>query len=371
MFQRMSGFRPFSRARRGISLNYLRNETLARPRDVSPGLSRDGAMGAAGVVVITGGSSGIGRCTARLFSRHGWRVGLIARGGAGLEEVLDELMLAGDAAAAAADVADSAAVEAAAARLEYLLGPVDVWINCAGNGVYGRFIDVPAEEFERVTMVTYLGTVNGTRAALRRMAPRNAGTVVNVCSAIAFHGMPLLSSYSGAKHAMRGFDQAVRAELAQDRSRVRLATVYPPAVNTPFFSHAVSHMRLPPRPMRPVYQPQVVADAILFAVTSRRREVRVGGTTVAFNLLTRLAPWLAARAINRLGYAGQMTDCREALRLRGPTLFAPSGLPSGVRGPFDAGARRFSAQMWVARHRLVRAGALLGLLGLAAYLTLH
>jgi len=226
-------------------------------------------------------------------------------------------------------------------------------------------MDVPEPEFNRVTGVTYLGMVNGTRAALRRMQPRDSGAIVNVCSAIAFHGMPLLSSYSGAKHAVRGFTKAVRRELRQDGSRVRLTTIYPPAVNTPFFSHAASHMGRPPRPMRPVYQPEVVAGAIHLAVMSRRPEMQVGGVTVLFALAAKLAPGLVGKAILRLGPAGQTTDSPEAMRLRKPTLFAPSPDPSGIRGPFDDGARTFSVQMWASRHRAALAAGLV-LLGAGA-----
>ena len=311
------------------------------------------------VVVITGASSGIGRCTAALFSRRGWQVGLVARSGPGLDAVCRDLALTGGGAVAAvADVSDGRVLERAATYLESALGPIDVWVNCAGNGVYGRFMDVPEPEFDRVTAVTYLGMVNGTRAALRRMQPRGAGTIVNVCSAIAFHGMPLLSSYSGAKHAVRGFTEAVRRELRCDRSRVRLTTIYPPAVNTPFFSHATSHMDKPPRPMWPVYQPEVVAESIYLAATSCRPEMHVSGVTVLFALATKLVPRLVSRAILQLGSAGQTTNSPEAARLRKPTLFAPSPVPSGMRGPFDAGARAFSVQVWASRHRASLAAGL-------------
>ena len=331
-------------------------QTALPPANVGRAVGGLATRGRPRVVAITGGSSGIGRCTAALFSRNGWHIGLIARGAPGLKATRRELELAGShAAAAMADVADADALENAATLLEQELGPIDVWINCAGNGVYGRFIEVPAAEFLRATEVTYFGTVNGTRAALRRMLPRDKGVVINVCSAIAFHGVPLLSSYSGAKCAVRGFTEAVRGELIQEGSLVKLSIVFPPAVNTPFFSHAQSHMPRPPRPMRPVYQPEIVADGILLAATSGRPEVRVGGTTVLFGLATRLAPWLVGRAILRLGDAGQMTDCAEALRLRDPTMFAPSGTVSGARGPFSAGARRFSLQMWAMRHPLALA----------------
>ncbi len=199
---------------------------------------KDGA-----VVVVTGASSGIGRSTAELFARRGWRVGLIARGEAGLQAARSDVERQGGMAATVqADVTDLVALDAAVAHFEETLGPIDIWVNCAGNGTYGRFLDTPADQFQRVTDVTYLGTVNGTRVALRRMLPRDRGSIINVCSAVAYHGMPLLSSYSGAKHAVRGFGQSICAELSEEGSRVRLTTIFPPAVNTPFFEHAISHM---------------------------------------------------------------------------------------------------------------------------------
>ena len=203
-------------------------------------------------VIITGGSSGIGRGTAIVFARRGWQVGLIARGAAGLAAAAGDVRAEGmPAAVAVADVADSAALRAAADALVAELGVPDVWINCAGNGVYGRFTAVPEAEFDQVTAVTYGGTVNGCRIALELMRPGGRGTVVNVCSAVAFHGLPLMTSYAGAKAAVRGFAQALRAELRMERSAIRVSTVFPPAVNTPFFSHAVSHMGWPARPAPP------------------------------------------------------------------------------------------------------------------------
>lgn len=302
------------------------------------------------VIVITGASSGIGHCTAGLFARRSWRVGLIARGEAGLRAAYDDVERHGAMAAMAqADVTEPDALEVAAARIERALGPIDVWVNCAGNGTYGRFMDTPAEEFRRVTEVTYLGTVNGTRVALQRMVPRDHGRIVNVCSAVAFHGMPLLSSYSAAKHAMRGFDQSIQAELSQDGSRVSLTIVFPPAVNTPFFDHAVSHMGKPRRPMSPVYQPEVVADAIYLAVVTGRVEMLVTFTSILFSIGVRLVPSLVRRAIRRLGYARQLTDQAASLARYEPTLFAPSTEAPPVRGAFDAQARSVSVHIRILR----------------------
>ena len=308
-----------------------------------------------GTVVITGASSGIGRCTAANFGAKGWKVGLIARGQAGLDSICEELRAAGVTAAfAVADVTDSAALEAAAATLEAELGPITVWVNGAGNGVYGRFQDVSEAEFRRVTDVTYMGTVNGVRVALRRMVPRDRGTVINLCSAIAFGGIPFLSSYSGAKHAVRGFTDSVRHELRSDGSRVGLTTIYPPAVNTPFFSHAPSYMPGSPRPAKPVYQPEIVADAILLAATRSFREIRVSGVTCLFSLAMRVMPGVVNAAIARLGMDGQLTQDGAAKRMHEPTLFAPSDRVSGVHGTFGPESRRFSVQLWLLRHASFR-----------------
>ena len=313
--------------------------------------------GSPGTVIITGASSGIGRCTAALFARHGWRVGLIARGEPGLRATAADVRELGALAALAiADVTVSTDLRHAADAIVAALGPPDVWINCAGNGVYGRFASVPEAEFERVTAVTYGGTVNGSRVALALMAPHGHGTIVNVCSAIAFHGMPLMTSYAGAKAAVRGFGQALQAELRIADSRVRVCTVFPPAVNTPFFSHAVSYMGWPARPVPPVYQPEVVAAGIYLAASRGRPEMLVTGTVVAFSLATRLLPGLIAFAMTRLGFEGQISNDPNAARLEGSTLFAPSPHASSVHGPFGRHARRRSLHLWMCRYGSIRSG---------------
>ena len=322
-------------------------------------------------MIITGASSGIGRCTAGLFARNGWNVGLVARSQTGLDDARTGLPAHGIHAATVADVADPGALERAALRLEHELGPMDVWVNCAGNGVYGAFLDVPEDEFRRVTDVTYMGTVNGTRVALRRMVPRGRGVVVNVCSAMVFGSLPALSSYAGAKAAIRAFSDSVRHELEEASSPVRLTVIFPPAVNTPFFSHAPSYMPLPPRPAKPVYQPDIVADAILLAVTTPRREIEVSGITVIFALASRLLPGTVRWAIGRLGAERQTTADPEARRLHAPTLHAPSGTSSCVYGPFSRESRTFSTQMWLNRHRGMMAGVAAAVAGLLAVLAMR
>jgi short-subunit dehydrogenase len=302
------------------------------------------------VVLITGGSSGIGRCTAILFAQRGWRVGLVARGKRGLAASRRDVEAAGARGATAqADVTDSKALAEAADAIVAVLGPIDAWINCAGNGVYGRLQDVSEQEFHRVTDVTYHGTVTGTRLALLHMRKRGQGSIVNVCSGIAFHGLPLMSSYAGAKAAVRAFGQAIRGELRLERSPVRITTVFPPAVNTPFFSHAVSHMGWPARPARPVYQPEVVALGIWQAVMSGRAEMVISGTVVAFALATRLAPRLMGWCVGQMGFERQLTRDPGACAFQEPTLFEPSQRVFTVHGPFGRRARGWSAQLWLDR----------------------
>lgn len=295
------------------------------------------------VVIITGGSSGIGRCTAGLFARHGWTVGLIARGQAGLRDAAASVRQAGGpggkVGTAMADVAIAEELAAAAAVLAAELGSPDVWVNCAGNGVYGQFAVVPRAEFDRVTAVTYTGTVNGCRTALGLMGAPRRGTIVNVCSAMAFHGLPMMTAYAGAKAAVRAFAQALRAELRIAGSLVRVVTVFPPAVNTPFFSHAVSHANWPARPAPPVYRPEVVAAGIYHAATKGVGEVAITGTASLFRVVARAAPELIAWCMTRLGAEGLLSRDPAAGELAAHTLFAPSALPSPVHGPFGRYAR--------------------------------
>ena len=329
------------------------------PASTSPASSR--------VVVITGASSGIGRSTAELFAKNGWRVGLIARSADNLDATRKDVVTAGGTASVAiADVADSTALEAAAAHIEGELGPIDVWVNNAGVGVYGRFMDIPEDEFRQLTETNYFGTVNGTRVALRRMLPRNQGTVVQILSAISYRAVPLQSPYSGSKYALRGFTEAVRSELANDNSAVHLTMVHPPAVNTPFYNHAVSHMPKPVRPPPPVYQPEIVADAIYLAATTRRREVKVTAATVGLAVMNKVAPGVLDFFSGKFGVAAQQSDQGGAVAMRDPNLSGPGKAPSSTHGPFDSESLNSSVQMWANKNRGAVGLALgMGLIGLA------
>jgi NAD(P)-dependent dehydrogenase (short-subunit alcohol dehydrogenase family) len=303
------------------------------------------------VVVITGASAGIGRATTRRFAEDGARIGLIARGRPGLEEAKREVEArGGQALVLPCDVADPAAVEAAAAAVEEAFGPIDVWVNNAMVTIYAEFTDIEPDEFERATHVTYLGVVWGTRAALKRMLPRDRGSIVQVGSALAYRGIPLQSAYCGAKHAIKGFTESVITELLHNDSKVHVGMVQLPGLNTPQFTWGRTKLPKQTQPVPPIYQPEVAADAIHFCAHSRRREIYVGFPTVKTILGEKLAPALVDRYLARTGFDAQQTD--QPLDPEGhDNLFTPIEEDRGAHGPFDDQARGASIQYWLAKNR--------------------
>ncbi len=316
---------------------------------------------------MTGASAGVGRATVRRLALDGWDIGLIARGSEGLDAARREAEEHGvRAVAVSADVADASAVDAAAARLERELGPIDVWVNNAMTSVFGPFMQMSAEDFRRVTEVTYLGYVHGTRAALERMRRRDRGLIVQVGSALAYRSIPLQSAYCGAKHAVRGFTESVRTELGHEGSRIRICEVHLPAVNTPQFRWLKSLLAREAQPVAPIYQPEVAADAITWVIDHPRRETWVGGSTVGTVIANRIVPGLLDRYLARTGYRAQQTD--ETLdRDRPNNLYEPVDDERGAHGVFDARAASRSPQLWASKHRGALAGGLaLGGLALVA-----
>jgi NAD(P)-dependent dehydrogenase (short-subunit alcohol dehydrogenase family) len=318
------------------------------------------------VAVVTGGSAGVGRATARALAQRGYDVAVLARGEDGLKGVVRELEAAGaHALGIPTDVADAEAVEAAAQRTERELGPIDVWVNDAMTSVFGRFSKMSAEEFGRVTAVTYLGVVHGTMAALRRMQPRDAGTIVQVGSALAYRSIPLQSAYCGAKHAIVGFTDSLRSELIHDGSNVHLTVVHLPGLNTPQFRWTRSLLPQRSQPVPPIFQPEVAGDAIAWAAEQRRREVFVGRSTWQAILGQRVLPGWLDRYLARVAWDGQMTG--EPAVDRPDNLFEPVAGDPGAHGPFDDRALPSAPTFFLDRHRraIIASLGLAGLMGAA------
>jgi len=312
------------------------------------------------VVVVTGASAGVGRATARLFAKKGADVALIARGVEGLEAAKREVEALGcRAVVIPTDVSDADAVEDAAAQTEQELGPIDVWVNVAMVSVFSPFLKMNSAEFKRVTDVTYLGYVYGTMSALRRMQSRNRGTIVQVGSALAYRSIPLQSAYCGAKHAVAGFTDSIRCELAHAKSKVKVTQVNLPALNTPQFSWVKSRLPRKPQPVPPIYQPEVAAKAIVYAATHSRREIWVGETTVAVIQAQKFVPGLLDLYLGKTGYEAQQYD-GTADPNRPDNLWKPLPGDWGAHGEFDNRAHARSLQSTL---NLNRGWIGLGLLG--------
>lgn len=301
-------------------------------------------------VVITGASAGIGRASAIEFAKRGARVALLARGAEGLEGARRDVERAGgEALVIPTDVAREEQVEAAAAEVERAWGGIDVWVNNAMVTMLSPFAEMTAEEYRRVTEVTYLGAVWGTRAALKRMLAADRGSIVQVGSALAFRSIPLQSAYCGAKSALRAFTDALRCELIHQKSRIRLTFVVLSAFNTPQFDWARTTFRRQPRPVGTIFQPEVAARAVVWAAASRRRNVYVGGPALQAVLGNTLIPGFLDRLLARIAWSGQFTG-EPIAGDRIDNLQHPVPADYGAHGRFDAIARSMSWEARAARH---------------------
>lgn len=313
------------------------------------------------VVVVTGASAGVGRAIVQAFAKRGAHIGLLARGQAGLEGAAKDVeALGGKALLLPTDVANAEQVELAAARVEEVLGPIDIWINAAMTSVFSPVIEMTSEDFKRVTDVTYLGYVYGTLAALRRMQPRDKGRIIQIGSALAYRGIPLQSAYCGSKHAIQGFTESVRCELIHDHSHVKISMVQLPAVNTPQFRWVKNHLPNKPQPVPPIYQPEVIANAVTYIADHYRRQLYVGMSTVIAIQANKFLPSLGDWYLGKTGYQSQQTD-EPANPFTRHNLWAPvdDDRDYGAHGTFDEKASNKSLQVWADTHLLSLLGLLL------------
>jgi short-subunit dehydrogenase len=303
------------------------------------------------VVVITGASAGVGRATAREFARNGANVALLARNGDALDNARAEVeSYGGSGLAIPVDVSDADAVERATFQIESQLGPIDVWVNNAMVTVFSPVALLQPDEVRRVTEVTYLGTVNGTLSALRRMLPRDRGSIIQVGSALAYRSIPLQAPYCGAKAAIRGFTDSLRTELLRSGSRVSVTMVQMPALNTPQFDWCRARVPRKPQPVPPIFEPEVAARAIVWASRHRRREVFVGASTLAAIWGNRLAAPLLDRFLSHAAYDAQLAE--EPIEpYRRDNLWQTVPGDHGAQGRFSDRAANSSRELWLTTHR--------------------
>ncbi len=319
-----------------------------------------------GVAVVTGGSAGLGRAVVRELAGRGWDVAVLARGRDGLAGAVADVAARGRrAVGVVCDVGDHEAVDAAAARVEAELGPIEVWVNNAMASVFARFWEVDPADYARATTTTYFGYVNGTRAALSRMRPRDRGRVVQVGSALAHRGIPLQSAYCGAKHAIVGFTESVITELLNEGSSVTVSIVHMPGMNTTQFGWVRSTLPHHPQPVAPIYQPELCARVVGDVVDRPRRTTWVGGSTVGTILGNRFVAPLLDRYLARTGVDGQQTD-QPRETMVGDYLDEPVPGDHGSRGPFDEQSHERSPQVWALLHRRALGGAAVGAAALTA-----
>lgn len=359
----------FNMGAAGRSLRWLGIQVLASMKR-GAGISSacvGGAVNRKEIVVITGASAGVGRATVREFAKRGARIGLIARGLDGLEAARREVeALGGKALVLPTDVADCDQVEAAAEKVEKKLGPIDIWVNNAMTSVFSPIKEMTGAEFERVTQVTYLGYVYGTLAALRRMLPRDRGTIIHVGSALAYRSIPLQAAYCASKHAILGFFASLRTELLHDRSRVHTTMVQMPALNTPQFGWVKSRLPRKAQPVPPIYQPEVAARAIYYAAHHPgRREYYPAWSAVEAIFGNKLVPSFADDYLASKGYESQQYD-GPANPNRPNNLWEPLPGDRGAHGAFDIRAREHSSELWLETHPWMTAIGVLALLATVA-----
>jgi NAD(P)-dependent dehydrogenase (short-subunit alcohol dehydrogenase family) len=321
------------------------------------------------VVVITGASAGLGRAIAHAFAERGAKVALLARNPEALEAAAEECReRGGEALVIPTDVSDAEAVERAASEVEEKLGPIDVWVNDAMVSVFSPVKEMEASDYKRVTEVLYLGFVHGTLAALKRMLPRDKGTIIQIGSALSYRSIPLQSAYCACKHAINGFTDSLRCELHHDGSKVRLTTVQMPAMNTMQFDWVKNRMPHNTQPVPPIFEPDIPAGVVADAAYARwpRREYWVGTTTTMAIVGQMFIPGLLDRYLGKTGYKSQQIQNEPRDPSAPNNLYAYVPGRHSARGKFDAQSKHSSVEVSLAMHRGWLAAGALGLIAGAA-----
>jgi len=258
------------------------------------------------IAVVAGGTAGVGRATVDALIEDGYRVGVIARGRARLDEVAethgDRVMTL------SIDVGDAREMTRAASAFEEVLGPIDVWINCAMLTSFSPFEKMAPDEFEKIVQTTFIGVVNGTRAALSLMKSRGRGTIVTVGSGLAYRSVPWQSAYCASKHAINGFLSSIRSELIHQGSDITVGVVQLPAINTPQFDWAKNRLENKPQPAPPIYEPEVAARAVMQAVRDGNRELLVGQSVLQLVFGNMVLPEAMDRILARAGTEQQQSE---------------------------------------------------------------
>lgn len=294
------------------------------------------------VIVITGASSGIGRATALLLARKGASVVLAARNDEALLQVQSEMELfGGKSHTFNTDVADWSQVQRLADEAVSQFGRIDTWINDASVATYGTIEETPIEDIEKVVQINLMGVIHGCKAALPHLAAQGSGQIINIGSAVSRRSAPLLGVYATTKHGVKGFTDALRMELERDHPGIDVTLILPASINTPFFEHARSNMGVQPRPLPPVYEPEVAAEAIVASVERPQRDVYIGSAAKTLATLEAVSPAFADRlmlAFNSAFKAQKTTRPDDGVdNLDGPVPGSGS-----VTGEWGTEARGFS-----------------------------